>query len=114
MNRNSNSQRNRGNANQGNSSAQSTSIRPMQRIAFDYTPRNSAAIESKLGSQISVLASQGKLLPGLSVVSGEQGTVTLRGQVGSESERRKAEIHARLEPGVRTVVNELSVVPPQP
>jgi len=41
-----------------------------------------------------------------------EGVVTLRGTVESASARKLAEVMARLEPGVRKVVNELEVQPP--
>lgn len=109
-----NSQQNRGNSNRGgNNSSQSTSIRPMQRIAFDFTPRTSNTVEASLGSQVAALTAQGKLVGNVTVQAGENGRVTLTGEVASESERRKAELSAKLEPGVRSVVNELTVAPPQ-
>ena len=108
-------QRNRGNTNGGggggNSSPQSIAIRPMQRIAFDYVPRNLGNVETSLGSQVAAMSAQGKLMGNVAVRAGEDGTVILSGQVGSESERRKAELAAKLEPGVRSVVNELTVAP---
>ncbi len=52
------------------------------------------------------------ILSGVSVVAGEAGAVTLKGEVSSDSDRRKAERLIRLEPGVRSVVNELTVKTP--
>ncbi|MCA9080559.1 MAG: BON domain-containing protein, partial [Planctomycetaceae bacterium] len=38
-----------------------------------------------------------------------EGQATLRGQVADEDQRKLAAAYVRLEPGVRSVVNELSV-----
>ncbi len=111
-NRNISSQQNRGNQNRNAASgAQSVPIRPVQVISFDVAPRTGNSIEASLGSDIASAASQGRL-PGLSVTADGQGTVTLSGQVATESDRRKAELMARLEPGVRNVVNRITVSEP--
>lgn len=109
LSRNNNGQQNRGNRNGGAASgAQSTPIRPVLVIAFDAASRTGASIESSLGSDIASATAQGRMA-GFVINADSQGTVTLQGQVATESERRKAERLARLEPGVRNVVNKITV-----
>jgi len=51
---------------------------------------------------------QGRL-PDVAVNADAQGVVTLSGHVPSENDRRKAERLVRMEPGVRDVVNRITV-----
>jgi osmotically-inducible protein OsmY len=107
-----NAQRNRNNANRGGGASSGTTVRPMQRMAFDYSPKTGTQIAAAVGTQVS-LANAG-LVRGFAVEGGDNGVVTLKGEASTEADRRKAEVQARLEPGVRNVVNQITVAPPQP
>ncbi|QDT52967.1 BON domain protein [Caulifigura coniformis] len=109
LSRNSNSQRNRGNQARGAANgAQSTPIRPVQVIAFTPPERSGASIQASLGADISSAATQGRI-PGVAVEVDNLGTATIHGHVASESDRKKAERLVQLEPGVRKVVNRVTV-----
>lgn len=82
-------------------------IRPQQRIAFNYrqptAERTSAALSTrfkKLSDRVDV--------QGVTVETAGS-TVTLRGTVDSEDARRLAGMLVGLEPGVRTVNNQITV-----
>ena len=92
---------------------QQRTIRPSLKVAIDY-PAPTAVTTSKSlkGRYKNVLASRA----GMSGVTVETSgsTVILRGMVDSEDTRRLAATIARLEPGVRTVQNDLTVSAPVP
>ncbi len=103
---------NRGNQNRGAASgAQSTPIRPVMVMSFDSPPKTGQNLVTAIQSDLSSAVSQGRL-PGIAIEADDQGTVTLNGHVPTESDRRKAERLVRLEPGVRNVVNRITVQPP--
>jgi hypothetical protein len=109
LSRNNNAQRNRGNQNGGASGgAQSTPIRPVLVIAFDAPAKTGESIATSINADLSSAVSQGRL-PGVAVVADAQGIVTLSGHVPTEGDRSKAERLVRLEPGVRDVVNRITV-----
>ncbi len=45
------------------------------------------------------------------IAAGSNGAMVLRGTVASESDRRMAELLMRLEPGVRSIDNQIVVAP---
>ena len=94
---------------QGRSGSNRTNVRPQQRIAFDFPARNSNAIESTLKSRFGVVASRQAGLNGVTITSEAEGVVVLSGEVNSEDSKRLAGVLARIEPGVRSVRNELTV-----
>ena len=103
---------NRGNQNRGAASgAQSTPVRPVMVMSFDPPAKNGQHLVTSIQSDLSSAVAQGRL-PGIAVEADDQGTVTLNGHVATESDRRKAERLVRLEPGVRNVVNRITVQPP--
>jgi hypothetical protein len=109
MNRMSQQNRNRGNQNGGASAgAQSTPIRPVQVIAFTPPQRTTQNIESSINADVESAVSQGRM-PGVAVHVDAEGTVTIEGHVATESDRRKAATMIGLEPGVRKVVNKITV-----
>ena len=108
LNRN-NAQRNAGNQRRGAANgAQSTPIRPVQVIAFTPPVKTSQSIEASVTADIASAVSQGRI-PGVAVSVDGQGTATLQGHVNTESDRKKAERIVQLEPGVRKVVNQITV-----
>ncbi len=101
--------RNRGNQNRGASAgAQSTPIRPVQVIAFAAPQRTAENIESSINADVESAVSQGRI-SGVSVQVDAEGTATIEGHVATESDRRKAATLIGLEPGVRKVVNRVTV-----
>ena len=84
-------------------------VRPRQRVAFEYRLPTSDAIQTTLETRLAKLSV--KKAPGLKsvmVAVEDKGEIILRGEVGSASEAKLAENMLRLEPGVRTVRNELT------
>jgi osmotically-inducible protein OsmY len=82
---------------------------PQQKVAFEYRERPAPEVSQRISTQLDKV-SQRLAIRGIAL-SVDEGTVTLRGSVKSEGDRRLAEQLVRLEPGVRQVVNELAVTP---
>lgn len=109
MSRNGQQNRNRGNQNRGAAAgAQSTPIRPVQVIAFTPPQRTTENIESSINADVESAVSQGRI-PGIAVQVDAEGTATIEGHVASEADRRRASTLIGLEPGVRKVVNRITV-----
>jgi hypothetical protein len=98
-------------------------IRPQQRVAFTYPSpppaKTTAAIENRF-QKLAVQIPRGSGNRGLSnrselksvnVQTPVAGEVVLTGTVATESARNLAGIMAKLEPGVRSVRNEITVAP---
>jgi osmotically-inducible protein OsmY len=81
-------------------------MRVPQRIAFPIPEISAPMLSANLQTQYAALQSR---LPGVSVSAGDAGHIVLQGVVDSEQARKLAEAIARLEPGVRTITNELIV-----
>lgn len=122
-NRNQNRGANRGNnqqqqqfANQGSNqrgNGSQRTIRPQLRVAFDSPRPKSEMTVKKLNTRFDGLSKK-EGLSGVSVAVND-GKVTLRGQVNSEESRKLAGMLVALEPGVRSVQNDLTVAePPAP
>lgn len=84
-------------------------IRPRQEIAFTFPQRSNSAISDSLNTQFTRLSARDPRLQNVTVVIDAGGAATLRGEVDSLETSRLASIMARLEPGVRSVENELTV-----
>lgn len=88
-------------------------IRTHLNIRFPRTQLAPAAVTSQVQKNLALLPANKSIASARSnltaVVEGR--TVTLRGRVASEDERRLAVRLARIEPGVSTVVDELQVAP---
>jgi hypothetical protein len=109
MNRLSQQNRNRPNQNNGASAgARSTPIRPVQVIGFVPPQKSSESIVASINSDIESAVTQGRI-PGVAVNLSEEGTATIEGHVATEADRRKAATLISLEPGVRKVVNRITV-----
>ena len=80
-------------------------------IAFPYPEQAPAAVAGRLEGQLQRIASRRPEFGNLAFRLQPNGDVTLRGTVPDESARRLAAALVRLEPGVRSVNNELSVAP---
>jgi osmotically-inducible protein OsmY len=98
--------------NQGQGANSKKSIRPQLRVAFD-SPRPKADVTTKNLSVRLDNFSKRSGLNGVDVVV-DAGKVTLRGQVDTEESRRLAGMLVGLEPGVRSVQNDLTVTSPPP
>ena len=83
-------------------------VRPRQKVAFDYRLPTSDAIQTTLETRLTKLSVKAPGLKSVMVAVEEKGEVVLRGEVASVSESKLAENMLRLEPGVRTVRNELT------
>ncbi len=84
-------------------------IRPRMKIAFNSPQRTTTNIQTGLTAQFRKMPSN---RPGLRDVQLQIGTnreVVLRGQVSSAEDKKLAAMLARLEPGVRSVKNEITV-----
>lgn len=98
---NSNSQGSRGNT--GNANVKRA--RPQQRIAFAYPKANLAKTRVEISERFKRLAK----VAGADTTISDAGVATLTGTVTDDDSRKLAEALTRLEPGVRSVVNELRV-----
>ncbi len=87
-------------------------IRPVSRIAFDYPRPAPTQVADTLAASLSRAARQRPALKGVSVELDESGTAVLTGEVESDEARKLAAALIRLEPGVRSVRNELAVKAP--
>lgn len=95
---------------QGNSNQQARrTIRPQQRIAFQYPQRAQEAIQTNLNTQFTRLRTTRPELQSVEVVLASNTEVVLRGQVRTEDDKKLAAIYARMEPGVRNIKNELTI-----
>lgn len=96
--------------NRGNQGTQARqAIRPRFKVAFDYTPRAATRVQSVLVGRMDRIKSRRAGLEGIDIEIGDGGKVTLNGNVGTEDQRKFAEALARLEPGVRSVKNNIKV-----
>lgn len=118
--RGNNGRNNRGNANNNNQfmnqqgggsrQQQQKQVRPQLTVDFAYPQPTAAKMTQHLDTRFQKLATR---LPVKNVqIVAVDGVVTLRGQVASEDKRKLAENLARLEPGVKSIQNELTVSGP--
>jgi len=100
---------NQGNFNNRGGRSSRRVVRHSLRIAFDHPQAENTAIQSKLSTQFQNFGNSRPELEGVEVQIGGDQEVILRGQVGSENDKKLAAMLARLEPGVRSVRNELAI-----
>lgn len=84
-------------------------IRPQQRIAFQYPQRAQDTIQTRLNTQFERLQTTRPELEGVEIVLAANNEVVLRGQVRTEEDKKLAAMYARMEPGVRSIRNELTI-----
>jgi osmotically-inducible protein OsmY len=84
-------------------------IRPQQRIAFEYPQRAQESIQTDLSARFERLQTTRPELEGVEIVLAANSEVVLRGQVRTEEDKKLAAMYARMEPGVRSVRNELTI-----
>jgi hypothetical protein len=87
-------------------------FRPRERIAFSFPPATPTLIDAALASQFEKLANQYPVFAAVQTETAAGGQVTLRGQVRAAADRRLVEILVRMQPGVRSVQNELMLTSP--
>ena len=93
----------------GNQSSARRIIRPRQEIAFTFRRPSTLQLNSTLRIRFKNISLRQPALRSVTVVLDEQGAATLSGQVNSPETMRLAAIVVRLEPGVRSIKNELTV-----
>jgi hypothetical protein len=84
-------------------------IRPRQEIAFPYPQHEAATVSTRLSTRFGQISSRQAELQGVSVEINAQGAAILTGTVATDEAEKLAGILARLEPGVRSVANQLTV-----
>jgi hypothetical protein len=92
-----------------NQNAASQQIRPQVKLGFSTPMMPIQALQSTVQARVINLPALGDRMSGVTALADAQGTVTLSGQVASEDDRKLTEILVRMEPGVRTVKNDLAV-----
>lgn len=94
----------------GNNANQSQRrVRPQLKVAFPVTRVPTTIIASSLQQRMSTETLTAGTLRNVQLNMSDEGVVTLSGAVASEDARSLAAAMVRLEPGVRKVVNELTV-----
>jgi len=97
------------NQNNGGQNRERLPIRPTQRIAFDYTAATPTAAVERVSTKFSGIAERRPELADVTFLTDDAGRIVLRGDVESTETAQLAAALVRLEPGVRDVVNELTV-----
>ena len=95
--------------NRGSSSSQLGTFRPRLRVAFAVPKRPTSVVTSSLKMRYQKLSTRFSRFSGIDLQLDGNGQVTLSGQVASESSKRLAANLARLQPGVRSVKNGLTI-----
>jgi len=103
-----NFQNNQSNGNNGGAQSKSSSIRPRQRIAFDFNPRTPDKIATIVAARFDRIGEKNRVFKGIEIRVIEK-EVILSGKVKTFNQCKLAEILLRLEPGVRVVRNELEI-----
>lgn len=84
-------------------------VRPRLSIAFDYNRRPETTVQTNLSTEFQRLRTNRPSLDGVQVVLGSDRQAVLRGTVPSENDKKLAAMLARMEPGVSSVKNELTI-----
>lgn len=84
-------------------------LRPTQRIAFDVSAATPTAAVERVATRFTAIAESRPELSEVTFAADDAGNVVLRGNVDSEESARLVAALVRLEPGVREVVNELTI-----
>lgn len=92
----------------GGQQQQLVPIRARQRIAFDYTKVAAPEMQTQVQVRFNKLTSNYPSMRGVTFAADEAGLVVLSGEVKSASVAKLAQNLVRLEPGVRSVRNELT------
>lgn len=89
--------------------ANNVPYRAPHKIAFQITRPADRSIDLTMRPKIETLTNRRPEFQNVEFEVSAKSTVTLRGTVGTERERRMAMLFAKMEPGVKQVVNELQV-----
>ena len=84
-------------------------VRPQLRLAFEFSQPAATEVQTSLSTQFQRLESSRPELDNVQIQFGTDRVAVLRGEVASENDKKLAAMVARMEPGVRTVRNELTV-----
>lgn len=98
----------------GTNANQTPLVRPRLEIAFDFRLPTPVNIQTTLETRLTKLSVKTPGFKSIVLAIEDKGEVVLRGEVGSASEAKLAETMLRLEPGVRTVRNELTFPAAEP
>ncbi|MDB5386978.1 MAG: transport-associated protein [Planctomycetaceae bacterium] len=91
-----------------NGGPKKSSIRPRQRVAFDFNPKTAAKVASTVSTRLDRISLKNPALKQVGVqVVGDQ--LVLSGKVKNVEQSRLAENLLRLEPGVKSIRNELEI-----
>lgn len=101
-----NNQQMQGMGGAGGANRQQVTIRARQKIAFTHTAPDLPTVSSKLETRLNKMPALKSSKVNLSV--SDKGVLILKGEVASAEQAKLAENMARLEPGVRTVQNDLT------
>lgn len=109
---------NTGGSQRGNNFSQNTkperttsSVRPLQRVAFEYNAKSPQTLATKAGTRIEKIGLKNPALQGVQVtVDGDK--LVLTGKVKNAEQSRLAANLLRLEPGVRSIRNDLELEQP--
>lgn len=96
--------------NRGQSGPAVPAFRPQMRVAFTAPPLPLSNVSTSMDQSFERVKARNERLRGVQFELNTDRSLTLRGQVNSESAKKLAEFMAMLEPGVRKVKNELTVV----
>ena len=99
--------------NQSSRNSATKRVRPRHRIAFAFDSRSQAKIQASLDGRFALLLTKRPEFKAVTIVVGKPGELTLSGSVPSSTAKRIATAMVRMEPGVRRVTNQLSVVDPK-
>ncbi len=95
----------------GGKERKTSQVRPRQRVAFDYNVKSAATVAATATTRLGRITLKNPSLKGVDVVV-QDNQIVLRGKVKTPEQARLAENLVRLEPGVRSVRNELEVEQP--
>ncbi|MCA9015225.1 MAG: BON domain-containing protein [Planctomycetaceae bacterium] len=95
--------------NAGQTAPKVPSFRPQMRVAFTAPPLPLSNVQTSMGHSFDRIKERHEQLRGVQFEVNADRSVTLRGQVESAGAKKLIEFLAMLEPGVRSVKNELTV-----
>lgn len=95
--------------NAGQTGPKVPSFRPQMRIAFTASPLPLSNVQTSMGDSFDRIKERDEKLRGVQFEVNADRSVTLRGQVESAGAKKLVAFLAMLEPGVRSVKNELTV-----
>jgi hypothetical protein len=93
-------------------SSQKLLARPVMRLGFTPPQPAPLAMQDVIHTRLVSLPQLGERAAGVTAQVDEAGRVTLTGRVSNEDDRKLVEMLVRLEPGVRSVQNDLQLAIP--